>query len=69
MSSHTNDELTLDELKGASGGFSHHANIARLKKSGFTRSQQSSVGDLRMIQSWGPEIQTAVGTRYPNPQK
>ena len=69
MSRQTNDELNLDELKGASGGFSHHANIDRLKKSTFIRSQQSAVGSLRLIQSWGPEIQTAAETRYPNPQK
>ena len=40
-----NEELNLDELKGAPGGFSHHANIDRLKKSA---NLQKDDGKLRI---------------------
>ena len=54
----------MDELQDIAGGVIHPDFVVDP-----TRKQRSNVGGLRLIQSWGPEIQTEVETRYPNPQK
>ena len=64
MTIHTSDELNMDELQDIAGGVIHPDFVVDP-----SRKQRSNVGGLRLIQSWGPEIQTEVETRYPNPQK
>ena len=63
MAQPTNDELNLNELQAAAAGIiesNYSPTPSRTKLS-------ASVG-LRLIQSWGPELQTAADGRYPNPQ-
>ena len=63
MAQPTNDELNLNELQDAAAGIVH-PNYSSTP----TRTKLSASGGLRLIQSWGPELQTAADGRYPNPQ-
>ena len=63
MAHPTNDELNLNELQDAAAGI-----IEPNYSPAPTLSKLSASGGLRLIQSWGPELQTAADGRYPNPQ-
>ena len=64
MAQATNDELNLNELQDAAAGIVH-PNYSPAP----TRTKLSAGGGLRLIQSWGSELQNAADGRYPNPQK
>ena len=64
MAHPTNDELNLNELQNTAAGIVHPS-----YSPAPTRTELSANGRLRLIQSWGPELQTAADGRYPNPQK
>ena len=60
MAHPTNDELNLNELQDAAAGI-----IEPNYSPAPTRSKLSASGGLRLIQSWGPELQNAADGRYP----
>ena len=64
MANPTNDELNLNTLQDVAAGIIH-PNYSPAP----TRTRPSTGSGLRLIQSWGPELQTAAESRYPNPEK
>ena len=60
MAHPTNDELNLNELQDAAAG---------IIEPNYSPAPLAASGGLRLIQSWGPELQNAADGRYPNPQK